>query len=266
MLGIKTSWLRTLAGLSLILVIIVLLAMPVYVTVLLWHPIVTSGSLPPLSLDQLIATGGWVQAIIAWCTLVVALVAIIQLAFMRQQHLTDKQRAESEIYHQLIAPEMQSTKRFLNSPEVIEIMRTLIENVNEYHETTRGLGLDDRALRYDAIVEEFRDKLANAGETMSWPLLGSTKMSLDHVEFLINEYNYVATLMVYGVIDERFTRDLFRNNFLATYELIEPIVRLRRIRTPNFAGHLSRYYETHKTRRVAWPSPLTNQRAGNTTD
>jgi hypothetical protein len=76
---------------------------------------------------------------------------------------------------------------------------------------------------------------------MTFPLIGERKLGFDHIEALINQYNYLSKGMEDGRLRKEFATDLGVANFEAVYELVLPIINLRRKIAPKYASHFVKH-------------------------
>ncbi len=177
----------------------------------------------------------WIQALIAWLTLIFIATAAFSIWWLKQQISLQREEAERKAYRPLISPAMQSAKRFLYCKEIRQKMQTLDRELEENESCERA--------RFQRMLDETRGEFNIIAQNMSFPLVGDIKMSLDHIEALINEYNYLAKLILDGKLNDTFATDLGVDNFKSVYDMALPLVKLRRKLSSNYASHLSEYRE-----------------------
>ncbi|MEX0363023.1 MAG: hypothetical protein AB3N10_18760 [Allomuricauda sp.] len=73
-----------------------------------------------------------------------------------------------------------------------------------------------------------------------FPLLDGLP-TLDHIESLINEYNYICKLIQKETIGAEFGTDLGLKNFKKVHDSIEPLLELRKRISPSYASHYIEY-------------------------
>ena len=79
---------------------------------------------------------------------------------------------------------------------------------------------------------------------MSWPLLGGKYASFDHVEMLINQYNYLSKLLNERKLKPEFATDLGIANFKNLYRDLLALIKLRQRLSDRYAIHFTKYYES----------------------
>ncbi len=133
----------------------------------------------------------WLQALIAWITLMFVAFAAFQVISTANLIAQEKHRSEYEVYLPLIGPEMHSTKRFI----LMEEVRAVLDELKDRLQGT----VNEAMLK--CILEDVRCKLDKIGKSKEFPLLKEA-MSLDHIELLISRYNYICKIIEKGVIGE----------------------------------------------------------------
>jgi hypothetical protein len=176
----------------------------------------------------------WLQALAAlWAVAVTAAIAF-QIFEVKKQTLIEQERAATEAYRPLISGHMQSIKRFLCTDEIDEALRSL-----------------DKALDHltNPLPAELHELLKKLRSTIAWkakfiklPLLGRNA-SLDDIESLINEYNYLCKLLLDETIGHRFATEMAMVNFVNIHRRLSPFLRLRRLLSPQYASHFSRFVD-----------------------
>ena len=94
-------------------VALILLVLAPIATYILIYQISIPRQTTLLNLGEILAASGWIQAVVAWITLGVALFAALQIYLFWQQNLLQQDIADRELYRRLVTPEMQSTRRCL---------------------------------------------------------------------------------------------------------------------------------------------------------
>jgi len=191
------------------------------------------GGKPLFNLTDFIAVALWVQTLVAWITLVVLAIAAIQIFYLQQQTALAQEQAEREAYRPLISPSMISAKRLLNSQEIQNELTKLDAQVSA--------AVNESSARFEQLLDTTRKRFDEIAKSMSWPLLNGTYASLDHVEMLINEYNYLSKLINAKRLQEKFATDLGVENFKRVYDRVGPLIRLRRHLSPKYASHFKEY-------------------------
>ncbi len=75
------------------------------------------------------------------------------------------------------------------------------------------------------------------------PLLNGNEASLDHVEAIVNEYNYLSKLITEEKLDKDFMTHLGSDNFKNTFNNVRPLIVLRQKISPRYASHFCYYCE-----------------------
>ena len=204
---------------------------------------------PLLSVTDFLSAGAWLQALVAWLTSVVAWfsLAIIgfggyQVVLLKSQTALERERLEREDYRRLITPEMQSAKRLLHDPEIQDKLHDLDRWLTAAaNEATVSTSEQDERCRNS--LDELRKEVDEIATRISFPLLGHNKASFDHLEALINEYNYLSKLIEDGKQKKEFATDMALANFQNVYVMVKPIIKLRRKISKNaaYASHFSRH-------------------------
>lgn len=191
-----------------------------------------------LNLSNKLAAAGWIQALIYWFILIFAGLALYQINLMWRQTKLEEERAEREAYRPLISAEMHSTKRFLHSLAWSWVRNEVEKKLKELEGVVDE---DGNSERFQQILDETRKSFDDIAANMNFPLLRQGKVGLDHVEALINEYNYLAKLMVEGKLKPEFATELARENFKRVYELVSPLIKLRQKLSQKYASHFQEY-------------------------
>ena len=196
------------------------------------------------SLDQSLNQSlTWIQASVAWFTLLFIAIAASQIWLVGRQINLERERAEREAYRRLISPEMQSAKRFLYCKEIMEQMKILDAELLELDEKFPENDSRERTQHILDILDQTRNEFSNIAQNMSFPLVSDNKMSLDHIEALIDEYNYLAKLVEDGKLNKTFATELGVRNFKTIYERTLPLIKLRCKLSKEYASHFLKYCE-----------------------
>ena len=247
--GEMRKWLtiiiKSIIILSAVIGAIIIVLIPLFITLagkIDWLSLASDPSLNR-SLNQAVT---WIQVLIAWVTLLFIAIAASQIWLLMRQTSYQRERAEREAYRPLISSEMQSTKRFLNCKEIekwMEIINKKLAELDEKFPENDSSKRKQRILGAQSILDQTRNAFSNIvqKQNMSFPLLGDNKMSLDHIEALINEYNYLSKLIDDGKLNETFATDLGVDNFKKVYERALPLIKLRRTLSEKYASHFLKY-------------------------
>lgn len=202
---------------------------------------------PLLSFTDFLGAGNWLQAFVAWLTSVIAWLSLTvigfgayQIVLLKKQNELERERVEREDYRHLITPEMQSAKRLLNHPDVqqrIDELRAWLAKDSE----RASLPPEEREALGKKMLDRMRTQIDDIAKGMNFPLLGETKASFDHIEALINEYNYLAKLIGDGKLAIGFATDMGVANFENVYRSVSPLIRLRRSISPRYALYASHF-------------------------
>ena len=188
-----------------------------------------------------ILDAAWIQAYIAWITFVVIAIASAQIYLLYQQNEIQREQAERAAYLPLISPEMISAKRLLKSNEIRRLLYELKMTLDSDRENP------PEALR--ELLDATRDQINEIGRAMSWPLLVGTFASFDHVEMLINLYNFLSMLLNSGKLRREFATELAIANFINVYDDASELIRLRQLLSKNkYAIHFKDFYEKERDR------------------
>jgi hypothetical protein len=203
--------------------------------------------LPIISFADFLTAGGWMQAVVAWGTLVVTVVGATSIFFVRNQLKLDRERAERELFRPLISGDMQSVKRLINVVSIrnqlselgstLDEIETAIKQQSETKEQYSRLLADACA----PIRESTRRRFNQRAARVKLPLLRGEKASLDHVEALLNEYNYLSKLILDKRLNAEFHTELGRENFRNVHRKLDAFIRLRRNMSPKYAVHFTAY-------------------------
>ena len=170
--------------------------------------------------DQFLNTAMWFQVAIGLFTLFIISFGAFQVIYLKQQVSDQRLLADSELFYRLTTPEFDSAKRFLASPEVQDAFESLNSAVGQSPED---------------LLSELRNRLRGIGEQMHWPLLSSAKASLDHIELLLDHYNYLSKLILEGKIETNVTTSLTLQNFKKVYCRALPLIKLRQKMSHRYA-------------------------------
>lgn len=179
------------------------------------------------------AAANWVLALFAFLTLLVTSVAAFQLVLLQDQANFERERTEREAFRLLISPLMQSTKRFLRNPEVQAILKSLPSKMD----TMKGNSVKRSIL----LLDQVRQDILIIGQKNKMPLLNNTSLSLDHIESLINEYEYLSKLINDERLKSKFATELSQENFVSVFNAAEPLIILRQNGSPKYAYNFTKY-------------------------
>jgi hypothetical protein len=198
---------------------------------------------PVLSLTDFLNVAVWVQALIAWITLIVIAIGAYQIWLLKRQTELAQEGAEREAYLPLISHEVQSTKKLLYSKGVREALNKLRSELTSAEQASQKARDDDQVTRerFDKLLADVRIEIDSVAALMTFPLLGNEKVSFDHIEALINLYNYLSKGIEDGRLRREFATDLGVANFKVVYQLVLPIIDLRRKISPKYASHFIKY-------------------------
>ncbi|MFH0341914.1 MAG: hypothetical protein ACHBNF_07230 [Chromatiales bacterium] len=188
-----------------------------------------------LSFPDFLSASGGVQAVIALFTFLFTAFGASAIFLLRRQVKMDAERVEMDLYRRLISPEMQSTKKLLYAPGVEQILQDLREKLEKPEELGEELFIK---------VREEIDVVAKKTPT---PLVPTGHVSFDHVESLVNEYNFLCKLLQENRIKPKFATDMGVANFHHVYRKVEPLILLRRSiasgKFSKYASHFSQWCE-----------------------
>lgn len=189
--------------------------------------------------DSIRQSVSWIQALIAWLTLIFIATAAFSIWWLKQQISLQREESERNAYRPLISPVMQSAKRFLYCEEIQQKLQTLDKELNE------NKSYEDEQLQ--RILKVTRAEFNSIAQNMSFPLVGDIKMSLDHIEALINEYNYLAKRILEKTLRETFATELGVDNFKKVYKYTLPLIDLRCKLSSDYASHFIEYCKRKKS-------------------
>jgi hypothetical protein len=189
---------------------------------------------PLFNLPDFLNTAIWVQAYIAWITFVVVAFATYQIYLIHRQTKIQQEQTEREAYLPLISPETVSARRLLNSKEVREILDDILSEMDDAD--------DAPTLHFQEMLDATRKKIDSISKRMSWPLLHGTYASFDHIEMLLNQYNYLSKLINEHKLEKDFATDLGVANFKRVYQNAFAVIKLRRkLSGDSYANHFTKY-------------------------
>lgn len=189
---------------------------------------------PDLKFQSPGEASGWAQALIMLWTVAVTAVAARQIVILKKQTLIQQKTAETAAYRPLISPHMQSIKRFVWSSEFADVQSILELNLaNLAISTTNQL---------HSMLDSFRDQVYTAATQINLPLLGRDA-SLDDIEALVNEYNYLCKQLLDETLDSKFATEMSRQNLSRVHNRLRPFLNLRRQLSSQYASHFTKYVE-----------------------
>lgn len=182
----------------------------------------------------------WVQAFVTWATFIAIALATIQIAYLHEQNERERERVKGETFLRLVSPEIISTKRLLAAEEIQSKLKEF----------------ENRTGAPQMLLNELRESIAEISTKMRWPLLAPSYASLDHVELLLDNYNYLAKQIIEHKYDHKaLMTDLTLPNFRKTYENALPFIKLRRRLSDKYATDLERVAVFVRDRALAEQSP-----------
>ncbi len=179
------------------------------------------------------SAAAWVQAAIYSCTLLVTCVLAFQVFLILRQMRNEQHKRHSEAYRILLRPEMQSTKRVLWSEDVGTLLSAIDNKLDSLKGGTPNI--------YRAMLEDVRKRFDEIAGKIPMALFFGKTIGFDHVEALINEYNYLSKMIEEGQIEEGFATELSRENFKTVYKRVLPVIKLRQRISAKYASHFDRY-------------------------
>lgn len=182
------------------------------------------------TIDRFLNSAQWIQALIAWFALIVISFTLI---FLYEQIKKQKEQGERELYRPLISHETQAIKRFLAFPAVREEFRKLQGQLSIEKKVTKAQAQE--------MLEELRRRIRHIAGDIELPLLGGSEASLDHIEALINEYNYLSKLIADKKLRKEFDTDF--GNFANTLTSVRPLIVLRQKIASNYASYFCYHCE-----------------------
>jgi hypothetical protein len=113
---------------------------------------------PILSLPDFLNVAVWVQALIAWITLIVIAIGAYQIWLLKRQTELAQEGAERDAYLPLISSEVQSTKRMLYSTEMRAELDLLRSKLASAEQASSDAGDTEEAARkrFAQLLEETR--------------------------------------------------------------------------------------------------------------
>ncbi|MGI8569992.1 MAG: hypothetical protein ACR2KT_13480 [Methylocella sp.] len=179
----------------------------------------------------------WFQVLIAFFTMILSSVAIISVLLLYVQIRKQREQEERELYRALISYEMQSSRRFLAHEDVQSELNELDKTLDDIE--TKNNTKDPEI--YIDILEGLRKKVRHISGDIELPLLSGKKASLDHIEAVINEYNWLSQLIIDRALRQAFVTRSTGDNFKSTFKLVHALIRLRQNISPNYASHFCEY-------------------------
>lgn len=199
------------------------------------------------NVEKLLNAAMWAQVIISTITALILLVGLRSLYQIGRQNKMEQQKLESEMYRPLISDRHQSIKRFLYMKPVEDAFDELKSWLNDNKLIESEI--------YEMRLNQFRNDVQGIGNNEELPLLVELNPTLDHIESLINEYNYISKLILDGNIRERFATNLGNTNFGRIFIKISPFIELRRRMTGG-------KYASHFYKQVQKQSPCLKHQLG----
>jgi hypothetical protein len=229
-------WWKILLVVILFIILIVVFVVPIWLMYKVYY-IYNNVDPYKISIDRFLQIASWLQAVVAWITLLFVAATAFGIGFAAIQLRRDRSRDEWEIYATLTSNEMMSTKRFLATREVQQIMRDIDASVN-------ALGDAYKKEELLGILESARKRCAIAQKLYSWPLLMGTTMSLEYIEMLVNKYNVIAHLINQKYIRDTSATGLALDNMHGNYEKLKHLIDLRKKISDSYAVHYIKYCES----------------------
>lgn len=188
-------------------------------------------------LANILNSGGWAQALAAYVTTAITATVLWQIHELRTQNERERKRVENEAYRLLITDRMIAARRLLNSPEIEKLMEQLEENLRTYKAESKPKGA------YKDLLQTTRLRFDKIAGRMKFPALARAA-SLEDVEMLLNECNYLSKLILDGYLSEEFATDMADRNLRNVRDLAAPYIDLRgRLSEDSYASHFVQYVD-----------------------
>lgn len=185
----------------------------------------------PLS-NEMGDAANWTQVLVTLWAMAVAAVAAYQIVILRRQTQIQERMAEMAVYRPLISPTSQSIKRFIASAafqaEITRLRTQVLPTL--------------QAGAASAALDVFRARVAVCASAVALPLM-DRPASLDHVESLVNEYNYICKQILERVVSADFATEMSVENIRNVHDRLLPFLELRRRLSPRYGKHFSDYVE-----------------------
>ena len=181
----------------------------------------------------------WLQALLALIGVGVTALVARQIVDIREQTLIQRQKFEVDTYRVLISAEMQSAKKVVASQAAGDALGDLARWLDEAQQIPDK---DERAKVAREKLETFRTLFDASVAQVPVPLLPNKgHITLDHVESLLNEYNFIGSLLEKEIVRRNFATEMALSNAIKSYIRLLPFINLRRLISPDYASPFTRF-------------------------
>lgn len=183
--------------------------------------------------DYYLSSAMWMQAFIASITALITLFGVSSIFLIKKQNKLQQKTFESTIYRNLISEQFIKIKQAIHSKELKKIMDE-IENKIKHEE---------QEIMNNLLLDEIRRKVK---KSFCHFIFNSTskQVTLEDIELLINEYNYLSMLIENKTLSKNFATDLCIENFKNVYKKLIPFINVRRNLSKKYANHYIKYVES----------------------
>ena len=202
------------------------------------------GDLFKVDATEFLSSAMWAQvlvaiigALISYYLLTQVSLAQNQVSLIQDQIELSRKTSTAEAAKILTSERSVNTRKFLNQQKVIEYFKNLSINHACLVSDEDGNLIFDKKL-FDAELNKIRNEVSELSREIS-PFLSQVK--LDDVEFLLNQYNYIAMLVEYRVFDEPLITDMAKKNAINIYNIVKPYIEFRR-QTQSHKGMYANHY------------------------
>lgn len=188
-------------------------------------------------IDDFLASAMWAQVFVAIAGAFVSYYLLNQVRLAQAQLALNRKTATAEAAKVLTSDKIMNVKRFLNQKEVGDyfcefVSRYKVDLSGEYGDYTHDLyQFNEDLMRIRREVSDLSFKLS--------PFF--CRVTLEDIEKLLNEYNYIGMLISHGVFDTPLITDMAMKNAKNVYSIIKPYIFFRKKPPGHRDGYASHY-------------------------
>ncbi len=186
---------------------------------------------------EFLSSAMWAQVLIAVIGALISYYLLKQISLVQEQIQLSRKTSTAESAKILTSKRSINVRRFLNQDKAKEYFEKLTnDHVCHILDENGDLKFDKNKFDYELNI--IRDEISK----LSQEIFPEHKIiTLDDIEYLLNEYNYIGMLIQHKVFDEPLITSMAKDNAINIYKIVMPYINFRRQTATHKKGYARHY-------------------------
>jgi hypothetical protein len=195
------------------------------------------GNIYKVNTIEFLSSAMWAQVLIAIVGALISYYLLKQISLVQEQIQLSRKTSTAESAKILTSKRSINVRRFLNQDKAKKYFAKLTtDHICHILDENGDLKFDKN--KFDSELKIIRNEISK----LSQEIFPEQKIiTLDDIEYLLNEYNYIGMLIEHKVFDVPLITSMAKDNAINIYEIVIPYINFRRQTAAHNKGYASHY-------------------------